>query len=186
MGMGPITNIGDACYPLPDGAKVQTSDPTGNRKPNRKGNNVAKTNTTVVVDRREELQQMAATAIAAMKSTEFDTEQMMFDIMDADSIDDILGSEVLHLRDIIGVPFTVNGAELQDSTYEVGFMPVYAVMRVTFDDGQSGIVTTGAAQVVATLVAATAKEWFPFRVSTVEIITSSGNSVVKFVKAPAD
>lgn len=129
---------------------------------------------------------VAQAAMAEMKSTEFDTEQMLVDIMQAQSMDDILGSEVVHLKDIIGVPFTVLSAELQESKFEDSFIPAYAVMRVKFDDGNTAIVTTGASQVVATLVKMHANKWFPYRVGTAMLTTSKGNDVVKFVKPPPE
>ena len=126
----------------------------------------------------------AQSAMAEMQSGEFDSEKMMFDIMEADSLDAILESDVVHMKDIIGTPITVNSAELQKSEYEASFIPAYAVMRVTYDDGTDAIVTTGATQIVATLVKAHSAGWFPFRVSTVMLQTGAGNDVIKFVKAP--
>lgn len=136
--------------------------------------------------RREASLAVAAKAMAEMQAGEFDTEQMMFDIMEAQSIDDILDSDVVHLKDIIGTPFTVESAELQKSEYADSFIPAYAVMHVAFDDGTKAIVTTGATQVVAALVKAHSAGWFPFRVSTAMLTTSNGNDVIKLVRAPVE
>lgn len=131
-------------------------------------------------DQKRELIQKA---MVELKASEFDAEQQIFDFLDAMSIDDILDSQVIHLEDIIGTPMTVKSAQLQDSTYENSMLPAYAVMRVEFDDGTTGIVTTGATQIVSALLAIQTKGWFPFRCNTVELQTSGGNRVFKLVKA---
>ena len=138
-----------------------------------------------VATRKESAMAVAQKAIVEMSSSgEFDYEEMITGIMEAESIDELLSSEVVHLKDIIGTPFTVHSAQVQQSEYKDSFLPVYAVMKVTYDDGREAIVTTGATQVVAVMVKAHASGFFPFRCSTSMTTTSNGNDVVKLIKAP--
>lgn len=154
----------------------------------KKGAEVAQVVTAAEVEavRQEKLREIASQAIAEMKEAgaDFDEEQMMFDILEAQSFEDILGESVIHLKDIIGVPITVHSCTLQESKFEGGFLPAYAVMRVEFDDGARAVVTTGAAQVVASMVKAHAAGWFPVRFSTTMITTGNGFDVIKMAKAP--
>jgi hypothetical protein len=141
------------------------------------------TATAVEVSRSEKLREIAAAAIAEMQATEFDSEQMMFDILEANSLDDILDSQVVHLKDIIGIPITILSAQLQESKFEDGMIPAYAVMRVEFDSGERAVVTCGASQVIAALVKAQIAGWYPFRCNTVSIKTGAGFEVIKLTKA---
>lgn len=141
----------------------------------------------VELTRQQRALAIAESAIAEMStSTDFDYEEMLVNLMEADSADALFDSDVTALQDIIGVPITIHSAILQKSDYEAGFMPVYAVMRVTYDGSNEQIVvTTGATQVVAACVKAHSAGWFPLRVSTKSVTTSKGNTVVKLVRPPA-
>ncbi len=118
------------------------------------------------------------------EATEYNPERMILDIMEAQSIDDILESTAVHLRDIIGVPFTINRVKLQESDYEASTLPKYAVIFATLDDGENVVITTGAATVVAQCVKATMEGWLPMRVSSSVAVSSKGYDVVKLRKAP--
>jgi hypothetical protein len=115
---------------------------------------------------------------------EFDPERMILDIMEATSLDDILESTAVHLKDIIGVPFTINSAKLQDSDYDESTLPKYAVIFATLDDGENIVITTGAATVVAQVVKAHMMKGFPWRVSSSLATSSRGYDVIKLRKAP--
>lgn len=133
---------------------------------------------------REALMAQAQAAMGEMKSSnEYSMDDVMFDTMAATSLDELLngGGDVIHLKDIIGVPFTINRAELQDSKYADG-LPAYVVMHVTFDDGTDGVVITGATQIVSGCIKMHSEGWFPARVSTIMLTSSNGNDVIKFSK----
>ena len=135
---------------------------------------------------RDELQAVIAKAVSEMKQTEFDAEQQMLDILEANSIEELLSaSEVLHLADLIGTPITIHGATLGDSKFEDSMLPMYAVIRAEFDDGKRALITCGAAQVIGVLVTAQAKGWFPFRAAAQSAIAGSGNTVIKLGNPPA-
>lgn len=134
--------------------------------------------------RKEEMQAQLAATIAEMKSDDFDPEQLMLDVMEAQTIDDILGDSVVHMKEIIGTPMTVHSAQLQNSGFEESAIPAYAVMRVQFDDGRRAVVTCGALQVVMALIAAQKRGFFPFRCSSVMVTSSKGNDVIRLTAAP--
>lgn len=155
----------------------------GAGNPQRKVNPMAVAKTEI--EKREAaLQKMVDDAVADMTADEFDVGKMITDIMAAETLDDVLGTNVIGLRDIIGTPMTIHSAELQKSTFEDSPMPTYSVMRVEFDDGERALVTSGAVQVVAALVKFHHEGWFPTRVSSVAIETGSGNTVIKLTKPP--
>lgn len=134
---------------------------------------------------RDELQAVIAKAVTEMKQTDFDAEQQMLDILEANSIEELLNATtVLHLADLIGTPITIHGATLGDSKFEDSLLPMYAVIRAEFDDGSRQLITCGAAQVIGVLVAAQAKGWFPFRCAASSIVAASGNTVIKLENPP--
>lgn len=123
-------------------------------------------------------------AIKEMKQADFDGEQLVLDIMDSRTVEDILESAAIHLKDIIGVPFTINRVVLQDSSYEESVLPAYAVIFASFDDGTNAVITTGATTVVAQCVKMHKEGWYPQRVSSSAAVSSKGYDVIKLCKAP--
>lgn len=138
------------------------------------------------VEKAKRVRELAQRAMTEMKSSgEFDAEQMILDIMEADDLDALLDSStVYHLRDIVGTPFTINRVELQESDYAESALPAYAVIYAVLDDEREVIVTTGATTVVAQLVKMHMAGWFPARVSSTSDETSNGYTVIKLCKAP--
>jgi len=134
----------------------------------------------------EKLPESIRAAIAEMSegdATDFDPERMILDIMEAQNLDDILESTAVHLKDIIGVPFTINSVKLQDSEYTDSTLPKYAVIFATLDDGENIVITTGATTVVAQCVKAHMLKGFPWRVSSSMATSAKGFDVVKLRKA---
>lgn len=113
-------------------------------------------------------QQLYATmeeAAASMVQEGATAESIALDILNADSIDDILGKTVIGLQDIIGTPFTIHSGRLNKSDFTDG-LPAYVVMDVEFDDGTKGVVTSGAMSVVAQVIAMHKGGYLPYRVSS--------------------
>ncbi len=144
---------------------------------------MAKTDSSTLVKSVGEQIQLAITEMKVQPG-EFDYEKMLSDIFEADSLDAALDTaDVVHLQDIIGTPITIRGAHLADSDFAGSVLPVFAIMDVTYDNGDEAIVTVGATQCVALLVKAHTAGWFPMRVNTRSDTTSAGNTVIRFVKA---
>jgi len=144
----------------------------------------ASKSTDVATTRKDQLLAVANAAMSEMRSDEYDAEEALLQILEAESIEDALSSDVVHLTDIIGTTMTVHSATLQESKFADSMMPAYAVMRVEFEDGSKAIVTTGATQPLSVLITAQAKQWFPFKCSSVMLTAASGNDVIKLVTVP--
>lgn len=137
---------------------------------------VEKRNTALVAKLDAAVEEMTA------RSDDFDVDKMLMDIMAAETLDDALGSDVVHLADIIGVPFTVNSVDLQKSTMDTSLIPNYAVIHATLEDGSSVIITTGAVQIVGLLIKCHAEQWFPQKFVATATDTASGNTVYKLAR----
>lgn len=113
-------------------------------------------------------------------------ESIALDILNANSVDDILGSTVIALSDIIGTPFTIHSASLNESDFADG-LGAYVAMQVTFDDGTKSVVTSGATSVVAQVVSMHQKGYLPYRVSSRKPNkpTAAGYYPVSLCPAPA-
>lgn len=131
--------------------------------------------------REQRAREILQNAVREMARPEQSAMEMALSVMDAESDDQVFGSTVLHLKDIIGQPFTIKAAWLTDSEYVDG-LPAYTVIEAEMDDGSSAIITTGATNVVAGVINFHARKRFPIRVNTVEDETKSGFMVIKLVR----
>lgn len=113
-------------------------------------------------------------------------DDIVVDIVNAETIDDILGGTAIGLESIIGQSFTINRAELRKSDFTDG-LAAYVVMHVTFDTGETGIVTSGASKIVAQVVSMHQKGFLPYRVSSYKATkaTEKGYFPMSLCKAPA-
>lgn len=108
---------------------------------------------------------------ASMLAKDSDDPQLdiIAQIMEAGTIDELLGNGVTQLGDMLGVPFTIKSAELRKSDFADG-LGVYAVLQAKLDgpDGANLVVITGAETICAQVVKATAEGWMPLRCQAVE------------------
>lgn len=142
--------------------------------------------TVMTVEAREaRAREILNTAITQMARPEQSALEMALAVMDAKSDDDVFGSTVLHLKDMIGTPFTIDRAWLTDSEYVDG-LPAYTIMEATLDDGSTAIITTGATNVVAAVINFHVRDRFPIRVDTKTDTTKSGYEVVKLIRPTTD
>lgn len=102
----------------------------------------------------EAMEAMRGNIVVKIEDTEDVSRRIMESILESDSVDDILGQQIaIHAQDIVGRPFTLNGAKFLKSKFDKG-LPVFAVMDCTFlDDGSSGAVTTSMRNVCAQIAA---------------------------------
>ena len=111
------------------------------------------------------LQLTFAEAAKSMVAKSINSDDILLGILNATTIDEILESTTLGLQSIIGTPMTINRAQLHESDYADG-LAAYVVMFVTFDDGTSTVVTSGAQVVVAQVVRMQMLDAFPMRCSS--------------------
>lgn len=108
---------------------------------------------------------------ASMLAKDSDDPQLdiIAQIMEAGTLDELLGNGVTQLADMLNVPFTIKSAELRKSDFAEG-LGVYAVLQAKLDgpDGANLVITTGAETICAQVVKATAEGWMPLRCVAVE------------------
>lgn len=166
--------------------------PTKTQQPTKEevkavSNDVAVVDRTVMTSEAREARarEILDNAIRAMARPEQSPLEMALAVMDARSDDDVFGSTVLHLKDMIGEPFTINRAWLTDSEYEDG-LPAFTIMEATLDDGTAAVITTGATNVVAAVINFHVRDRFPIRVDTKTDKTKAGFEVVKLIRPTTD
>lgn len=112
-------------------------------------------------------------------------------IMTAETLEDILGPGVVHLKDNLNKPFTIESAVLQKSDFADG-LQVYLVMHIAFDpdlrgDIEKAVMTTGSNTVLAQVVRAQELGFIPgFRCQGKESDkpTEAGYYPLRLVGAP--
>jgi len=131
-------------------------------------------------------------AILEMQRPEQSAEEMALSIMGATDLDTILGSTVLHVADMVGKSFTILSASLSESTFydadkpENGGLPAFAVMETELSDGTKAIMTTGATNCVAQLIAMQRGHHYPVWVKVQDDTTRGGFTVYKFAKGDGE
>jgi len=128
----------------------------------------------------DQVKQKMAVAAADMVRPETSAEEMALAILNATSIDDILGSTIRKMNEVEG-SFLVVGANLNESDFQEG-LGAYAVLDTLHPDGTRVLVTSGATNVVAQLVAMHAGSHFPQWVKFKSDTTKAGFTVWKLVK----
>lgn len=126
-----------------------------------------------------------ATAISEMARPEQSPEEMALAIINATTLEGILGSTVLHMEDYVGTPFLVVGANLNPSEFTDG-LGAYAVLDTILSDGSRAVITSGATNVVAQLVAMHAGDFFPAWVEFKSDTTKKGFTVYKLIKGSGE
>lgn len=146
------------------------------------------TRPTEIEQRKQDTIDRIKRAASEMARPETTPEEMAAAILDAASIDDILGNgTVVHLADMIGESFTILGASLSESTVANNQgLPVFAIIEAELNDGTQAIVTTGATNCVAQLIAMHSGGYFPQWVKCRADETKAGNTVYRFVKGDGE
>jgi hypothetical protein len=124
-------------------------------------------------------------AARAMVQSSGDADAILLDILNADSVESILGNDTIGLTEMIAEPFTILSAVLRESDYEQG-LPAFLVMQAERDNGDRIVITTGASTVVAQVVRMNQLAAFPVRVSSkkAEKPTAAGYYPLSLVKPP--
>lgn len=110
--------------------------------------------------------QTFAEAAASIAIMEDDPNRMLDDIVNADSIDAILdggSGNLVHLKDMLTVPFTVSSVALRESDYQDG-AGAFAIIDATLDDDTAVVITTGSSTILAQLIRMVQLSAFPIRV----------------------
>lgn len=78
------------------------------------------------------------------------SKRIMESILESESVDDILGSNIaIHAKDIVGRAFTLSGVKFLKSRFDQG-LPVFGVMDATFlDNGAVGSITSSSRNICA-------------------------------------
>lgn len=124
-------------------------------------------------------------AITEMTVPDQSAEEIALSIIEATSIDQILGSTVLHLQDMVGTPFLLVSAKLTASDYQDG-LGAYTVMNVILADGSPAVITTGSTNVVSQVIAMHGGDYFPQWVVASEATAASGFKVYRLNKGPGE
>lgn len=135
-----------------------------------------------------EVKQRMAQAVQEMARPEQSAEEMALAILNATTLEGILGSQVLHMEDMEAVTgFLCVGANLNPSDFTDG-LGAYAVLDTIQPDGTRAVVTSGSTNVVAQLVNIHAKKFFPVwvRFKKSDKPTKAGYWVWKLVKGEGE
>lgn len=138
-----------------------------------------------VSPRSELAKRRVAQAATEMVRPEQSAEEMALAILESTDIDDILGSTVVHLADMLDTPFTILAAYLNQSDFTDG-LGAFTVMEVEFQDGKRGVVTTGATNIVAQVIAMHGGGHFPQWVLAESDTTKAGFTVYRLRRAPGE
>ena len=120
-------------------------------------------NTPAVIQPSDLVRARMAEAAESMVADVKTSAEITLDILNAKSIDEILGSTVIGLQSILGEPITIHSANLNQSDFEDG-LGAYVVIHATRDNGDHIVVTSGSENVVAQVIAMHAGGHFPQRV----------------------
>lgn len=130
----------------------------------------------------------AAASMMAVVSDDGQAE-IIIQIMEAKSIDDMLGGSVTGIRELLNKPFTVDKVTLRKSDYEDG-IGAYAIINATMYPDLRGnreqvVISTGSETVLAQLVKAQMENW-TLNVQCVEAKkpTAAGYYPLRLVSAP--
>jgi hypothetical protein len=129
--------------------------------------------------------EMVAAAVVEMTRPDQTAEEIALQILQATSIDQILGSTVVHLQDMVGVPFLVTEALLTKSDYEDG-LGAYTVMSAIMGDGSKAVITSGAQNVVAQVIAMHSGKHFPQWCMATKTESKAGFTVYRLQRAPGE
>jgi len=132
------------------------------------------------VDKAALVKERMMRAVSEMTRPETTAEEMALAILDATTLEGILGSTVLKMEDVT-TPFTVLGASLNPSDYVDG-LAAYAVLDAVLQDGGRVVIISGATNVVAQLVAMHSGDFFPAWVEFKSATTGSGYTAWKLIK----
>lgn len=136
------------------------------------------------VDKAALVKERMTQAISEMTRPETTAEEMALAILDADTIEGILGSTVLKMEDVT-TPFVVVGAGLNPSDYTEG-LAAYAVLDCVLPDGERAVIISGATNVVAQLVAMHSGRFFPQWVEFKSATTGKGFTAWKLIKGKGE
>ena len=140
---------------------------------------------------RQEMMEQFRRIAESMKAANADedpeaaTEAMIAQIMDAMTVEDVLGTGVTGLQSILNKPIYIDRVELRESDFTEG-LGAYAVMHCRNDDLEKMIVTTGSFSVIAALVKFQALNAYPVRCMAVQSAkpTKSGYYPLSLARAP--
>ena len=124
-------------------------------------------------------------AAKSMLAESISGDDILIDILNAPTVDDILGSEVVGLEALTGKPFTITKGTLRESDFTDG-LAAYIVLNVTFDDGETAVVTSGSTSVVTQVVRMHQLGALPVRCMARKATkpTANGYYPMSLVKAP--
>ena len=144
------------------------------------------TDVEAVPETRTLVQRTFAEAALSMVQPDSTSDEIVMEILTAETVDEILSSNAVGLQSVIGQPFTIDKAYLRESDFEDG-LAAYLVMHVTMDNGEPLIVTTGAQSVVAQVVRMNQLGVLPYRVNSrkPDKPTEAGYYPISLCKAPA-
>lgn len=137
------------------------------------------------VDKAEIVKSRLAQATAEMTNPTKTAEEIAYDILQANTLEEILGSTVLHMEDLEGQSFMVKGASLTASDYKEG-LGAYAVIDAVMGNGERAVIISGATNVVAQLIAMHAKKFYPAWVQFKSAQTGSGFTAWRLVKGSGE
>ena len=127
----------------------------------------------------------AARDMIAQDMTE---QEMVTDILNKDSLEDILGgSTAVGLQSMLGVPFTIHRVDLRESDYADG-LPAFAVIHAFLDEtNEARVITTGSSVVVAQCISMHRGGHLPQRVVGIQATkaTAKGYFPLRLGQAPA-
>lgn len=110
--------------------------------------------------------------------------EMMADALGAESPDALFGGgEVLHAKEYVNRPFILNSVSWQHSQIEGPGLEVYAVLRLTDQDGRPQVMTTSAEKICLKVAIADSKGWLPQPLKITEAVTAQGYKVLDIVAA---
>lgn len=104
-------------------------------------------------------------------------------ILNAESLDEVAGifSGMDNAKQYMDVPLMINSFTIRDSTKDGG-VGVYATINATErKTGNSVMFNCGATSVIATLVVAHKRDWFPFTAHLASKETAKGNTVYNLI-----
>lgn len=113
----------------------------------------------------EQLALFVQTAESMLSTTETNHATILMDIANGETLDAILGADTVGLKNFLDVPFVINRAEMRkgDDAYTEG-LGYYVVIFATTDDGNNIVITCGASNVVAQVIALMKGDHLPVRV----------------------
>lgn len=107
-------------------------------------------------------------------------------IRDADDFDSVFGEQELTAwEDLQGQIVWVHSFHLNKSTFEAGSRAYAVVVISDTEDGEKRLVTTGGQNVLAQLVKALERDWFPLQLMLIAKDTSTPGRRTYWLRKPA-